>query len=133
MVDSIYSVTGRQRISSVCKQHIDNWANPLIVQDDYAPIGVYSAPISATGGLSTVVSPVVGRSIVVDSYIVSSTGSSTFRFVSGTGNFLTGTMGLSTNGSVSVSSGAGLSTVAGQALSISTSSAVGGSVAYRIV
>lgn len=133
MVDSIYSSTGRQKISSVCLQHTDTWANPLIVQGSYAPDRSYSAQIATTGGLSTVVSGVTGRSIIVDSYTVGATGASTFRFLSGTGNYLSGTMGLSSNGSVSVSSGAGLTTVSGEALVISTSSVVGGNVTYRIV
>lgn len=133
MADSIYSPTGRQKISSVCLQHTDTWANPLVVQGNYAPNRSYSAQIATTGGNSTIVSAVVGRSIIVDSYTVGATGASTFRFLSGTGNYLTGTMGLSANGSVSVSAGAGLTTVSGEALMINTSSVVGGSVTYRIV
>jgi hypothetical protein len=133
MADSIYSLTGVQRISSVCKQHTDNRASLTIVQDNYAPERSYSASIAATGGNTTVVAAITGRSIVVDSYVVGATGSSTFRFLSGTGTYLTGTMGLSANGSVSVSAGAGLTTVSGQALIINTSAAVGGSITYRIV
>lgn len=133
MADSIYSTTGRQHISSVCLQHTDNWASLAIDQGDYAPDKVYSASIAATGGNTTVVSAVTGRSIVVDSYVVGATGASTFRFLSGTGNYLTGTMGLSANGSVSVSAGAGLITVVGEAFVLNSSAAVGGSITYRIV
>lgn len=133
MTDSIYSSTGRQRISSVCLQHTDNWASLTIDQGDYAPERTYSASIAATGGNTTVVSGITGRRIVVDSYVVSATGASTFRFLSGTGTYLTGTMGLSANGSVSVSAGAGLTTITGDALLFNSSAAVGGSITYRIV
>ena len=133
MVDSIYSSTGRQRISSVCLQHTDNRASLEIVQESYAPERSYSASIAATGGNTTVVTAVTGRSIVVDSYVLGATGAGTFRFLSGTGTYLTGTMGLSANGSISVSTGAGLTTTSGEALIINSSAAVGGSITYRIV
>lgn len=133
MVDSIYSSTGRQRVSSVCLQHTDNRASLLIDQSDHAPDRSYSASIAATGGNTTVVTAVAGRSIAVDSYVLGATGASTFRFLSGTGTYLTGTMGLSANGSVSVSAGAGLTTTSGEALLLNSSAAVGGSISYRIV
>lgn len=133
MVDSIYTSTGRQRVSSVCLQHTDNRASLIIDQGDYAPERSYSASIAATGGNTTLVSAITGKSIVVDSYVVGATGASTFRFLSGTGTYLTGIMGLSANGSVSVSAGAGLTTTAGEALILNSSAAVGGSITYRII
>lgn len=141
MADSIYGSGGAStfRSSRVSLKGTNSYATTNvatfpIVQSAHAPERKYSASISATGGNVTVVSAISGYSIVVDSYVVSSTGASTFRFLSNTGTNLTGAMALSANGSVSISTESALRTVSGEALVINTSGGiVGGSITYRIV
>lgn len=133
MVDSIYSSTGRQRVSSVCLQHTDNRASLLINQEDYTPECSYFTSIATTGGNSTVVSAVTGRSIVVDSYIVVASGSSSIKFLSGSTN-ITGTMQIAGSGGISASADSGMiKTSSGEALVLNSTSAVAGHISYRLV
>jgi hypothetical protein len=134
MVDSIYTSTGRQRISSVCLQHTDNRSSLEIVQESYAPERSYSVSIAATGGNTTVVAAVTGRSIAVDSYVFVASGASSIRFLSNSTG-LTGTMMIGGSGGISApSSNSSLfSTSSGEALIINTTSSVAGHLSYRIV
>jgi hypothetical protein len=134
MVDSIYTSTGRQRISSVCLQHTDNRASLEIAQESYAPERSYLVSIAATGGNTTVVAAVTGRSIAVDSYVVVASGASSIRFLSNSTG-LTGTMMIGGSGGISApSSNSSLfSTSSGEALIINTTSSVAGHLSYRIV
>jgi len=132
MVDSIYTSTGRQRISSVCLQHTNNRASLEIAQESYAPDRSYSVSIAATGGNTTVVSAIVGRSIVVDSYVVVASGSSSLRFLSNSTG-LTGTMMISGSGGISTSSNNLFNTASGEALIVNTTSSVAGHLTYRLV
>lgn len=133
MVDSIYSPTGRQKISSVCLQHTNTWANPLVAQENYAPERSYSASIAATGGNTTVVSAVTGLSVVVDSYVVVASGASSIKFLSGSTD-ITGAMLVSGSGGISASSESGMiRTSSGEALVLNSTSAVAGHISYRLI
>lgn len=131
MVNSIYSPSGVNRISSVNTYGVvKNRASLQVVQSDYAPVRSYGAQVASTGGNYTAVAAIAGRSIVVDNYVIVASGASSIKFLSNSTD-LTGSMMI--GGSGDISSNSTLMTAQGQALVINSSSAIAGNLTYRIV
>lgn len=138
MTDSIYSTTGQQRISAVCLRHTVNLATLTLEQNDYLVDKPYSESINVvapTGGgsaVTVVVSGVTGRRIVVDNYLLSPSGACTAKFVSSTGNYLTGTLTLTGSGNLT-GEDANLTSGIGENFGIYSDGNIGGHITYRIV
>lgn len=97
------------------------------------PEGEFSASISSTGGNLTVVSGIEGKSIVVDSYVVVSSGATSVKFLSNSTD-LTGSMQVAANGGISANSAGGMiRTASGEALVLNSTSVVAGHISYRLV